>query len=120
MAMEPSEFERSVLEWIVSRSDDPALPSQLLGAEIHDREYTGVGCFSRVAPPAQAKPSDRSYAARGPLHGPGFNHPAVELGGGTLLWFRDGIAECLEVFAYGDHFPEDHAELAGFTLRSDP
>ena len=41
---------------------------------------------------------------------------AVEHGGGTLLWFEAGRANCLEIFAYGDYFPADHAELGEFKL----
>lgn len=114
-----SVFEASVLAWIAGRSEDLALRAQLARARIVEREYTGVGCYSTISVPTDAPLSTASYSDRGPLSGPNFESEVVEFGGGTLLWFDAGRASCLEVYAYGEHFPADHSDLAGFTLSGD-
>lgn len=48
--------------------------------------------------------------------GPDFEADAVEHGGGTLLWFKQGRADCLEIYVVGDYFPKDHEDLVGFRL----
>jgi hypothetical protein len=106
-----SDFERAVLTRIAATSSDTALQCQLERAEILSRKYTGVGCYSHLAVPVECPKSVATYAEHGPLQGPSFESPAVELGGGTLLWFDSGRADCLEVYSYGEFFPEDHADL---------
>ncbi len=117
LRMKPSKFEQAIFEWIASHVDDPALRSQLLGADISEREHTGVGCYSWISAPGSGRPISRSPAPGGPLTGPDFHSSTVEHGGGTLLWFTDGVADLLEIFSYGDHFPQDHSELADFNLQ---
>ena len=60
--------------------------------------------------------SSASYAARGPLAGPYFKSHAVDHGGATLLWFDSGRADLLEIYAHGNHFPSEHADLGEFVL----
>lgn len=114
--MEATRFERAVLEWIARQEDDPALASQLLGVAITERDYTGAGCYIALRPAAGASRTGTSRAPGGPCRGPAFTSPAVELGGGTLLWLRDGLVEQLEVFSYGDGFPEDLSAISEFSL----
>ena len=109
-----SQFEARVFEWIATQSHDLALQAQLARIQIAERQYTGVGCYTKLAVPIDAPVSIASYSQRGPLGGPHFESPAVEYGGGTLLWFCEGRADCLEIYAHGDSFPEDHAELGDF------
>ena len=111
-----SDFERSVLTWIATTSSDPALKCQLDNPHILSREYTGVGCYCRLAVSVECPISVAAYAEHGPLEGPEFESPAVEYGGGTLLWFKSGRADLLEVYSYGECFPQDHADLIGAQL----
>ncbi len=115
-----SKLEAAVLEWIASRFDDPALKKQLDRAMVSERTHTGVGCYSTLAVPCDTDISVAAYACRGPLSGPYFESPVVEMGGGTLLWFEGGRPQCLEIYANGDYFPVDHAELGEFKLFSGP
>jgi hypothetical protein len=85
---------------------------------IADREHTGVGCYSRLVLSPDAPTSAAPYAAHGPLSGPHFESKVVTLGGGTLLWFKAGRADLLEIYAFGDFFPSDHADLGNFKLES--
>lgn len=120
MSSEPlSSFEAAVLEWMGARSGDVALREQLSRVRVLGREHTGVGCHSRLVVPAGTPRSTASYSGRGPLTGPCFEAVALRDGGGTLLWFKNGRPECLEVFAYGNYFPADHSELGEFELSSD-
>jgi hypothetical protein len=111
-------FESAVLEWIAARSGDGPLQDQLRRAVLVDRDHTGAGCYSTIAVPGDAPDSTATYSTGGPLSGPFFESAAVEHGGGTLLWFEAGRASCLEIFAVGDYFPEDHSELGQFKLSS--
>ena len=117
-----SEFETAILDWITSFIDDYALRTQLVAARVRKRDYTVVGCYSQLALPADVPRTSRNYGSRGPLNGPYFESPAAPFGGGTLLWFEDGLADCLEIFTYGDNFPEDHKDLSPFKLaaQADP
>lgn len=112
----PTEFERSVFRWIAERAHDPELGAQLARAEVAERWWTVVGCYTRIAVPDDAPASTRPYAGRGPLDGPCVKSSALKYGAGTLLWFREGRAHQLEIFTYDDTFPEDHADLGEFEL----
>ena len=114
-----TEFEAAVFKWIADKCGDPALQAQLRSVGVSSREHTGVGCYSELAVPEGAQPTDAGYGQRGPLTGPGFESPALKNGGGSLLWFEGGLAKTLEVFTYDDEFPEDHSQLGGFTLREE-
>ncbi len=119
MSGEPTAFEAAILQWIAARAPDRLLAEQLAGARVLSRKSTGAGCYTKLRLRAGAPILGEPYAARGPLAGPTFESPAVEHGGGTLLWFHDGRSETLEIYANGDRFPADHAKLGAFVL-ADP
>ncbi len=114
----PSDFEVAVFSWIAASSNDSALHDQLARVAVTERNYTVVGCYSSLSLPSDIKLSVGSYAKHGPLTGPYFESEVVKHGGGTLLWFKEGAADCLEIFTYGDYFPEDHVELGNFQLSN--
>ena len=116
----PSEFEAAVFAKIASETSDEALRAQLTGIRVVNRNYTGVGCYSQLVPPEDAPVTLEAYGSHGPLSGPWFETLRVEHGGSTLLWFKDGRAEYLEIAANGDHFPEDQADLVPFTFTKGP
>jgi hypothetical protein len=107
----PSEFEAAILGQIASETTDSALGAQLAGIRVANREYTGVGCYSELVPPEGAPSTREWYGSRGPLSGPNFESSSVEHGGGTLLWFKEGRANALEIYAYGSYFPKDQADI---------
>ncbi len=111
-----SAFEAAVLQWIAASSRDQALELQLAGVAIAERDYTVVGCYSKLSVAEGAPLSTAAYSQRGPLDGPHFESKVVEHGGGTLLWFKAGRADCLEIYTHGNYFPSDHAELGDFKL----
>ena len=109
-------FEKAVLEWVSTNWGDPSLQAQLETARISSRDHTGAGCYSELVPSVGAPPTQAGYGARGPLDGPGFESPVLELGGGTLLWFENGFVKTLEIFTYAADFPENHDDLGDFEL----
>ncbi len=113
----PSEFEAAVFRWIATRMDDPVLTSQLVSAVVLERDHTRVGCYSQLGLPKGAAVMTAKYGLRGPINGPTFESPELEHGGGTLLWCKEGLVDCLEVYSHGDFFPEDHDELGAFGLE---
>ncbi len=112
----PSKFEAAILGQIASETTDSALRKQLADIQVSNREYTGVGCYSHLVSPEGAPSTRESYGSGGPLSGPDFESSSVEHGGGTLLWFKEGRADCLEIYAYGNYLPADHADILAFTL----
>lgn len=116
-AEKPTAFEASVFEWIASAMRDPATRSQLDAARVTEREHTGVGCFSELVLPNDVPRTQRPYGDRGPINGPHFESPAVPHGGSTLLWFENGLVDCLEIYTFHADFPENHDDLGRFELR---
>jgi hypothetical protein len=115
-AEQPSEFEAAIFRYIAERIPDSPLQLQLSKVEILSRENTGVGCYSELVTYNAAPATLAPYGRRGPLSGPHFKSACVDFGGGTLLWFHEGRASCLEIFSYGEFFPENHANLVPFEL----
>ena len=112
----PSDFEAAVLSHIAAASADAALRMQLAQVAITDRDWTVVGCYSTLTVPKRAPETLEPYGSRGPVDGPHFESSTLKHGGGTLLWFKDGRADCLEIYTYDDTFPQDHADLVDFRL----
>jgi hypothetical protein len=86
--------------------DDPIL--QILRSQVPHllslhREYTGVGYYARYALSNNAPrlPEEASF---------GFGDVSAEIeglefGAGFLLWIRNGLLDCLEVFSYDEPWP---------------
>ncbi len=72
-------------------------------AAFRSREYTGVGFYVNFDVPEDAP---RLAPFADPHSGPEITSRELEFGAGTLLWQEDGRASCLEIYAYGDGFPE--------------
>ncbi len=111
-----TDFEAAVLAWIAARTADEALRAQLNTARVVEREWTRVGCYSKLATSSDAPPSIAPHSTRGPVSGPYFDSEIELNHGGTLIWMHEGRAARLEIYANGDSFPEDHAALGKFEL----
>ena len=112
-----TEFEAAVFKWIADKCGDSAIEAQLRSVNVSSREHTGIGCYSELAVPEDAQPTEAEYGPGRPLYGPSFESPALKYGGDSLLWFEGGVAKTLEVFTYDDEFPTDHAALGEVVLR---
>jgi hypothetical protein len=104
--MVPTMLEAAILESITQHN--PLLRSYRL--EIVARDWTGVGCYTYFR--GGGSTQDQSWD-RPALSGPQIQSDAMQWGGGSLLWLVEGRPACLEIYAYGNHFPKS---LKSFTL----
>ncbi|MEX2115130.1 MAG: hypothetical protein WD845_18195 [Pirellulales bacterium] len=103
--MDLNEFEKNVINMLLA-GEHPVLETlrqQLSGAQIKERELTGVGFFTTLVIPAEA-----------PLLA---NHKSIRLGdvvaeiaglhhgAGFVLFINDGLLDCLEGFTYDEPWP---------------
>jgi hypothetical protein len=105
--MLPAKLEKAILDWISSRQ--PSLATRLATAEIARREHTGAGFYVYLSHQADTK-WDRL-----PVDGPNIESSQLEFGAGSMLWLSHGEPCCLEIYSYGNHFPE---HLDEFKLSS--
>jgi hypothetical protein len=95
-----TEFERDLLNWFADHAPHPALAVQLREAGLASREYTGAGMYFELTVPTVAEriPLD----IESPMSGPQIDAPSLPNGDGSLLWHREGVAHCIEVYTYTD------------------
>ena len=98
-------LERDILNWIAARCGDQSLAEQCRQATAPFREYTGVGVFVTLEVPESVEVCGLARAPEVPY--PYVNSPDLEYGAGCVLFLEDGRLDTLEIFAYGDSFPED-------------
>lgn len=100
--MELTDLEHEILDWIARNSHDDRLRDQLRQVEATAREFTGVGSFTTLQVPSSAP---RVEFRVSPID-PSIEGSQLEHGGGSVLFFNDGHASTLELYANGDCFPE--------------
>ena len=113
--MQFTAFERNVLDWYLAKCPDEGLRTQIRAAVVSRRDRTRVGFFLDLSVPAEARLVGSNVSSH--LDGPFVESPALEHGGGAILVSQDGRLLFLEVFAYGDHFPE---QLTDYRLLDGP
>jgi hypothetical protein len=108
-------LERAVLTAIcdIYSSDRAALEVQLSTATLLGGENTGAGFYTRFA-------GERSsgYAVTGERlrAGPEAKIDGLEHGMGFILWLKDGYAECLEGYSYGESTTGIALEAVSFEI----
>lgn len=110
-------LENAILSWFVDRNEDPAEVSHLRVARLKSRDHTGVGLFVHLDYPNQVHPVVKAVFDSYPLPGPEISGSALPNDAGSVLFVTDGIPDVLEIFTYGDPFPE---ELVDFELSEPP
>ena len=103
-------LERAIVEWFAEHSDDPVLSAKLTASAPSARKYTGHGYFVDLVRTEGTRVSDGD-----PVPGPHIVSSALPDGAGTVLFLVDGHPDMLEIFAYGEGFPE---ELPDFRLMT--
>jgi len=106
--MELSDFEKNVLAALIeSDSEKEIILSQLRGATVIDRDYTGVGLFTKIRvsenTPLLSK-SNRYIEDAPKIH---LEHPELEAGAGVILWFEEGKVSTLECYTYDGNWPKN-------------
>jgi len=108
--MELSKFELMVLEALIETDPEKeTIKQQLANAVVIDRDYTGVGLFTKIgiseSSPIFSK-SNRYIEKTPKTH---LAHPELETGAGVLLWFEDGKVSALECYTYEEDWPENES-----------
>ncbi len=103
-----TKLEKDILEWIAAHCDDKALATQCCMATVVSREHTGVGVYVNLELPDSAPACD---IVRSPMH-PYIESPQLEAGGGCVLFLENGRVSTLELYAYGDSFPDEMEEYS--------
>jgi hypothetical protein len=112
LTMDPTKLEKAILDFVAERNPDPSLRSQIGSLEIASRDHTGVGLYANFSfPTPDIVP--RILSPSTPYPGPGFTSPKLEHGAGSVVWCRDGLLSCIEIFSYSDDYPR---EAFDFTL----
>ena len=101
--MEFTPLERDVLAWIGRNSPDAAVRVQLSHVQAVAREFTGVGSFTSLR---VSSDMPRTSLRVSPVS-PYFESPQIQYGGGSVLFFEDGLASELELYSHGNTFPEN-------------
>lgn len=110
-------LEQEILTWFINQCEDPAVVSQLRIARLKSRDHTGAGLFVHLDYPNKVHPVVEAAFDSYPLPGPEISGSALPSGAGSVLFVTDGIPDVLEIFTYGDPFPE---ELVDFELSEPP
>jgi hypothetical protein len=110
-----TKLEQSILAAICEMyaEDCSALEAQLSSAVVFRRENTGAGFYSYLT-------VERSSCAAigGPRLrcGPAAKVETLNHGMGFILWFKEGYADCLEGFSYGESTSDLSFERIGFEI----
>lgn len=104
--MRVTKLEKAIFDWIADRNS--ALASRLRDVEVASREHTGVGFYIYLF--EEGPDWDRP-----PVDGPVIESPQLDMGAGSILWLSEGEPHCLEIYAFGNHFPTvlDKFHLSG-------
>ena len=112
-----NEIEKRALELLLAGDNATlhVLRTQLSAATVANREYTGVGFFTRLAVPTEApRLKNRGKLVVGDVYGKiaGLAHDA-----GFLLFVNNGAIDCLECFIVDDRWPENAVMERAYYVR---
>lgn len=115
--MDFSKLERAVFDTILDRSVAglDALSEQYAAASVVERDYTGVGFYTKIDVPRSLPPMPNSQELRDHLFAGASGHVRsdADVGISFHLWTHGGYLVCLEGIAFGcDSWPdEDDIEI---------
>ncbi|MEN8215561.1 MAG: hypothetical protein ABFS56_04145 [Pseudomonadota bacterium] len=108
--MNLSEFELYVLDALIKGElEEELIRSQLNGATVTKRDYTGVGLYTDIKANPNCRTLSKSnwYIEETPkIH---LEHPELEAGAGALLWLKYGYISTLECYTYDGDWPKDES-----------
>jgi hypothetical protein len=105
-----TDLERSVL--LAMAEDDSereALLRQIDTASVVDRDYTGVGLYTKLAVGADVprlRTPNRSIEDYPKLS---LIHPELEVGAGVILWLDDAKIDTIEFYTFAGDWPMNEA-----------
>jgi hypothetical protein len=82
--------------------------AQIESARLVKRNWTKVGFYVDFEVSRDASPLNlNDFGGHWPISGPQLRSADIQFGGGSILWGKDGRANCIEMYAHGDFFNED-------------
>lgn len=111
--MELTSLENDIVRWLLKNCEDSDIQKQLPHIRLRKRDYTGAGFFLHFTLSTDVMAAPDSAGDSTPIPGPEIASSQLESGAGTVIFLTDGRIDCIEIFAYGNHFPET---LADYTL----
>ena len=111
-------LERAVLAEIcrLHPDDQHMLESQLSAATFRSRENTGCGFLTCFVVDRAASTELPGLRLR---NGPAARVEGLEHGMGFILWLKEGYADCLEGYCFGESTTSIALEKAGFTVAKE-
>jgi hypothetical protein len=108
-------FERAVLQAICERhlTDRMVLEAQLSTATVLSRENTGAGFYTYFTVERSSSPAIGGERLRS---GPAARVVGLEHGMGFILWLKEGYADCLEGYCYGESTTGIAFDQVGFEI----
>jgi len=116
----PTALEADILRWLSRHCEHAAIAAQARVAVVTKRDYTGAGYFVGLSVPESAERLATGEDVA-PIPGPYIESPELEHGADTVVFLANGVIETLEIFSYGESFPERLSEhtLKGIDRRRD-
>ena len=110
-----SPLEQAVLTAICEMysSDQAVLGAQLATATLLSCENTGAGFYTRFAVERAASATLAGGRSRA---GPETKIDGLRHGMGFILWLKEGYADCLEAYSYGESTTGLALEAVGFEV----
>lgn len=108
-------LERAVLRAICEAHtlDRDVLEAQLLRAIVVSRKNTGAGFYTNFD---VERASVATVGGERLRNGPESEIDGLEHGMGFILWLKDGYADCLEGYSYGESTVGIALESVGFSI----
>ncbi len=113
--MTPTQLESDILIWVSRNSEDPLVALQASAAKISERDYTGTGFFVTLEIPDDIERLPQGSGDIARFSGPYIDSDDLAHGGDTVFSVESGAISRLEIFAYGNTFPE---RLVDYRLRN--
>lgn len=105
-----SNLERSVL--FALAEDDPereTLLRQIESARVVDRDYTGVGLYTKLTVDPDVPKLATSNRMIEDYPKLGLIHPGLEAGAGVILWLDEAKIDTIEFYTFTGDWPQDEA-----------
>ena len=106
--MEFTELEIEIFDSLISGDpEEGVLREQISSAKVIDRDFTGVGVFTKVSVSDDApllSASNRYIETTPKTY---LEHPSLEAEAGVILWFENYKISTLECYTFDGDWPED-------------
>jgi len=97
--------------------DQVALKAQISTATVSGRENNGHGFYTRFRVDRGSNAAVKGSRLK---NGPAAQIDGLKHGMGFILWLKEGYADCLEGFGYGENISALNLETVGFEINSQP